>query len=106
VEGREEGRVRGLRGGYRSARERGGGGGSVTHSLLATTPSRYLAPEVIVSRDYSPACDVWAVGVILYILLVGYPPFHGEDDHEILERSARGQYPMYEEGIVVYVCTI
>lgn len=36
----------------------------------------YMAPEIIVRRQYTPAADVWASGVVLYILLVGYPPFH------------------------------
>ena len=45
----------------------------------AVGTSQYLAPEVITSRMYGPEGDVWAIGVILYILLSGFPPFYEED---------------------------
>jgi serine/threonine protein kinase len=40
------------------------------HASLVGTPG-YLSPEIIRDRVYTPACDVWALGVILYILLCG-----------------------------------
>jgi len=51
----------------------------------------YIAPEVL-KRSYSEKCDIWSCGVILYILLCGYPPFNGNDDASILEKVAIGKY--------------
>ena len=53
--------------------------------------SYYMAPEVI-KRHYDEKCDLWSIGVILYILLTGRPPFDGNDDEEILENVKKGVY--------------
>ena len=44
----------------------------------------FMAPEVI-SMNYSNKWDIWSAGVILYIMLWGYPPFASEEDNETLE---------------------
>ncbi|KAA8497106.1 putative myosin light chain kinase [Porphyridium purpureum] len=53
------------------------------------TPN-YVAPEVMLQRPYGPAVDIFAVGVVLYILLCGRFPFYGERDDEYLARCRRG----------------
>ncbi|KAG7399340.1 hypothetical protein PHYBOEH_009142 [Phytophthora boehmeriae] len=52
----------------------------------------YMAPEVISSHNYSESADVFSAGVILFILLVGYPPFFGDSEVEILLKIARGDF--------------
>jgi calcium-dependent protein kinase len=52
--------------------------------------SYYMAPEVI-RREYGPKCDIWSCGIILHILLVGYPPFHGKNYMEIFEKILQGK---------------
>jgi calcium-dependent protein kinase len=51
----------------------------------------YIAPEILKS-DYNEKCDVWSVGVILYILLSGRPPFAGDNDKDILEAVKMGVF--------------
>jgi len=53
--------------------------------------SYYMAPEVL-RKNYTEKCDIWSVGVILYILLTKYPPFNGKNDEEIYENIKIGEY--------------
>lgn len=44
----------------------------------------YIAPEIL-EGNYDEMCDNWSLGVILYILLCGFPPFYGNSDEEIMK---------------------
>ena len=58
--------------------------------------SYYIAPEVL-EGDYDEKCDIWSCGVILYILLCGYPPFYGDTDEDIYKQVLKGEYDFPKE---------
>ena len=51
----------------------------------------YIAPEVL-QKNYNNKCDIWSLGVILYILLTGRAPFQGKSDDETLKLINSGLY--------------
>uniref|UniRef100_A0A8C8IHA4 Serine/threonine-protein kinase DCLK2 n=1 Tax=Oncorhynchus tshawytscha TaxID=74940 RepID=A0A8C8IHA4_ONCTS len=58
--------------------------------LVCGTPT-YVAPEIIAETGYGLKVDIWAAGVITYILLCGFPPFSGEDQEILLDQILMGQ---------------
>jgi len=59
---------------------------------LCGTPG-YVAPEVLKNRKgYTPQCDMWSIGVILYILLCGYPPFQHEQQNKLFKQILKADY--------------
>ena len=72
--------------------------------LMATcgTPT-YIAPEIIEltstksnREGYDSKVDMWSLGVILYILICGFPPFYAEDDKELFKLIKNAEYEFVE----------
>ncbi|CAK4276809.1 hypothetical protein Ae201684P_009725 [Aphanomyces euteiches] len=52
----------------------------------------YVAPEVLESKPYGKPVDIWSIGVITYILLCGYPPFHDDNHHALFRKIKKGAF--------------
>ena len=76
------------------AKEVPAGGGLLTS---CGTPS-YVAPEILQNQKYGCPCDMWSLGVILYILLCGYPPFAEANQVLLFKKIVRGQFSFDAEG--------
>ncbi|KAJ3401844.1 hypothetical protein CcCBS67573_g05506 [Chytriomyces confervae] len=57
--------------------------GMVTRTYCGTPD--YMAPEILSQQKYGRAVDWWSYGVLIYVMLVGRYPFHGDDESDILE---------------------
>ena len=60
----------------------------MTFSFLAP---EYLAPEIILSKGYNKAVDWWALGVLIYEMVAGYPPFFADQPIQIYEKIVSGK---------------
>uniref|UniRef100_H3HB65 Protein kinase domain-containing protein n=1 Tax=Phytophthora ramorum TaxID=164328 RepID=H3HB65_PHYRM len=52
----------------------------------------YVAPEILEGASYGKPVDIWSIGVITYILLAGYPPFHDDSQPILFKKIRKGKY--------------
>ncbi|XP_065941806.1 twitchin isoform X17 [Magallana gigas] len=65
---------------------------------VTTATAEFAAPEIVDSEPIGFYTDMWAVGVLAYVLLSGLSPFAGEDDLETLQNVARCDWEFAEEA--------
>ena len=57
----------------------------------------YVAPEILEGKPYDTQADMWSLGVIVYILLGGYPPFIEQNQRDLFRKIRKGQYKFHDE---------
>ena len=67
---------------------------------LVGTPN-YIAPEVMSQQGYSQSCDWWSVGVILYEMIIGRPPFNAEENIQTQKKVCTSN--IYVEELIAKV---
>lgn len=76
----------------------------LAHSLVGTP--NYIAPEVLLRTGYTQLCDWWSVGVVLYEMLIGCPPFAAQSPMET-QNKVRLEYFYLINKIEISVhCTV
>jgi calcium-dependent protein kinase len=77
-------------------RFQGDGKGEFIRMETKVGTSLYMAPEVL-QKNYTSACDTWSLGVILFIMLCGCPPFDGDEDSEIFSAILNQEFDFGDE---------
>ena len=60
------------------------------------TPT-YVAPEVLKNHPHDKMVDMWSVGIMIYVLLVGYPPFMEENQRQLFRKIRMGDFEFFQE---------
>ena len=65
------------------------------HTLIGTPG--YVAPCILEGVGYGTKADVWSLGVILYCMLGGYPPFRDANRDKLFQKIIKGKYEFHEQ---------
>jgi len=66
----------------------------INNDLMTTacgTPG-YVAPEILIGKGYDNAVDYWSIGVIIYVMLCGFPPFFEDSNEKLFDAIKQGEY--------------
>ena len=58
----------------------------------------YVAPEILMAQKYGKPVDMWSIGVITYILLGGYPPFHDDNQRNLFKKIKKADFEFHPEN--------
>ena len=72
----------------------------IESNSLVGTPD-YIAPEILLARPHTFTCDLWSLGVIIFELLCGVPPFHSNSESATRQNIVSGRWPK-EEAVEEY----
>ena len=53
----------------------------------------YVAPEIVLQSGYSTPCDLWSVGVVMFVMLTGEPPFYNPDKFQLFNLVMKAELP-------------
>jgi calcium-dependent protein kinase len=68
-----------------------------TLMLTSCGSAEYVSPDVLCGEGYTDKCDLWSIGVIVWMLLTGYPPFHG-DRRTMMSKIKQGRPDWSHQG--------
>jgi serine/threonine protein kinase len=67
------------------------------YKLLRCGTPGYVAPEILEGEKYGKAVDMWSIGVITYIILGGYPPFHDDNQKALFRKIRKAEFEFHPE---------